>query len=320
MEVSELWHISNTDSVIRKALADDDSADVIVKSVYSLISAGTEKIISKGQLSTEMAVQMTVPFMKGSFPFPVSYGYSLVGEVVKGPENIVNRFVHLLHPHHDIALVNEIDIFLIPDSVPPKRAVYASNMETVVNAIWDSKLQFGDRVLVAGFGSIGALLALTLIQFPGIEVKIQENNAKRIKMIQECGLSLYDYEESPEYFDICFHCTGSENGLQFCIDHARKEGKIIELSWYGNKSVNLHLGGSFHTGRKSIISSQVSTIPENKISTWDFRKRKELVFKLLENDIYDRLPCLEIPFLDSPGFFNRFRNEFINEPGIIICY
>jgi threonine dehydrogenase-like Zn-dependent dehydrogenase len=193
-------------------------------------------------------------------------------------------------------------------------------METVVNAIWDSKLQFGDRVLIAGFGTIGALLALTLTQFSGIEVKVQENYFKRKKMVQDCGLSIYDNEESSEYFDICFHCTGSENGLQFCINHARKEGKIIELSWYGNKSVNIQLGGSFHTGRKSIISSQVSSIPEDKISSWDFRKRKELVFKLLGNDIYDKLPCLEIPFFDSPGFFSRFRNEYVNEPGIIIHY
>jgi threonine dehydrogenase-like Zn-dependent dehydrogenase len=320
MEVNELWHISDTDSVIRKTQVDDDSADVIVKSFYSLISAGTERIISKGQVPTEIEQQMNVPFMNGNFPFPVSYGYSLVGKVVKGPEYLANRFVHLLHPHHDFALVNEKDIFLIPDAVPDKRAVYASNMETVVNAIWDSKFQLGDKLLIVGFGTIGALLALTLSEFTGVEVMLSDNNSERKKIAKDCGLQICEEGINPEYFDICFHCSGSENGLQFCIDHAKTEGKIIELSWYGNKSVNIHIGGSFHTGRKSIISSQVSNIPKNKAFSWDFRKRKELVFKLLENEIYDRLPCIEIPFLDTPNFFNRLRNEHINEPGIIIRY
>ncbi len=321
MEIKELWHISNAESVLRKSREKTNSSLLMVQSVYSLISSGTEKIISNGLVPGSIVNQMKVPYMKGEFPFPVSYGYSLVGKVVKGSDKLLNRFVHLMHPHHDFAFVGEQDIFLLPDSVPPKRAVFASNMETVVNAIWDSKPQMGDRVLIAGFGTIGALLALTLSQFPGIDVKIKEVNLERKKFVQDCGLELFAEDKNPEAeFDICYHCTGNESGLQFCIDRTKTEGKIMELSWYGNKAVNIQLGETFHTGRKTIISSQVSAIPNDKSSSWNFRKRKELVFKLLENSIYDKLPCLEISFVDSPNFFGKLRNEFIGEPGIIIHY
>ncbi len=320
MEVSELWHISASESVLKISQSSADSAEIIVQSCYSLISAGTEKIVSLGQIPEQIAEQMKVPYMKGDYPFPVSYGYSLVGKVIKGPENLINNFVHVMYPHHNFALVEADDIFPVPDSIPPKRAVFASNLETVINAIWDSKMQLGDSILVAGFGTIGALLSLTLLQFPGIDVKVKENNKARRDYAKACGLELHDKNNSPTQFDICFHCTGSTEGLQFCIDNAKTEGKIIELSWYGNKSVNIQLGGSFHSGRKSIISSQVSSIPAYKNSSWDFRKRKELVFKLLENDIYDKLPCLEIPFAGAPVLFNRMRKEFINEPGLIIQY
>lgn len=321
MEVKELWHISDSDSVLRKSQIEPYSTSLIVQSVYSLISSGTEKNVSKGLVPDAIVNQMNVPFMKGQFPFPISYGYSLVGKVIKGPGKLLNRFVHLMHPHHDYAFGGEQDIFLLPDSVPPKRAVFASNMETVVNAIWDSKPQMGDQVLIAGFGTVGALLALTLSQFPGIDVKIKELNVERRKFTQDCGLKLFNEDETPEMdFDICYHCTGSESGLQFCIDRTKTEGKIMELSWYGNKAVNIQFGGTFHTGRKSIISSQVSAIPNDKSSAWNFRKRKELVFKLLENSMYDKLPCFEISFADSPNFFGKLRKEFIGEPGIIIQY
>lgn len=321
MEIKELWHISGTDSVIQKSQVDETLAEAVVQSYYSFISAGTERIVSMGQVPGQIANQMRVPYMKGNFPFPVSYGYSVVGKVIKGPDKLKSRFVHLLHPHHDFVLAKEQDIFLIPDKVPAKRAVFASNMETVVNAIWDSKFQLGDRILIAGFGTVGALLALTLMQFPGINVMITDRNRERKNFIKACGIELFEEGiNSDEQFDICFHCTGNENGLQLCIDHARMEGKIIELSWYGNKNVNVNLGGSFHIGRKTIISSQVSNIPVDKKTFWDFKKRKELVFKLLENNIYDRLPCLEIPFTDSPKFFNRLRNDIINEQGLIIRY
>lgn len=321
MEVRELWHISDSESVLRKRDVEPGSADLIIQSEFSLISSGSEKIVARGLVPGKTREQMKVPYMKGEFPFPVSYGYSLVGKIVKGPEKLKNRLVHLMHPHHDYAFVNEQDVFLIPGSFPVKRAVFASNMETVVNAIWDSKPQLGDKILIAGFGTIGALLALTLSQYPGIDLQIKEINPERRKFALTCGLVLFNEEKNIESeFDICFHCTGGENGLQFCIDRAKTEGKIIELSWYGNKRVNINLGGTFHTGRKTIISSQVSGIPNNKKSSWNFRKRKELVFQLLQHKIYDKLPCLEIPLEDSPQFFNKLRNEFISEPGLIIRY
>ena len=239
MEVRELWHISDSESVLRKNEAESGSEYLIIQSEFSLISSGSEKIVAKGLVPEKTRERMKVPYMKGEFPFPVSYGYSLVGKIVKGPEKLKNRLVHLMHPHHDYALVREQDVFLIPDSVPAKRAVFASNLETVVNAIWDSEPQLGDKILIAGFGTIGALLALTLSQYPGIDIKIKEINPERRKFALSCGLKLLNEVKNPESeFDICYHCTGGESGLQFCIDKAKTEGKIIELSWYGNKNMN----------------------------------------------------------------------------------
>jgi hypothetical protein len=51
---------------------------------------------------------MRAPFMGGAFPFPVKYGYSIVGQIENGPSELRGRAVFALHPHQTR--------FMIPDS------------------------------------------------------------------------------------------------------------------------------------------------------------------------------------------------------------
>ena len=45
---------------------------------------------------------MRAPFMAGSFPFPVKYGYSIVGRIEDGPAELLGRDVFVLHPHQSL--------------------------------------------------------------------------------------------------------------------------------------------------------------------------------------------------------------------------
>ena len=107
--------------------------------------------------------------------------------------------------------------------------------------------------------------------------------------------------------DIAFHTSSSSAGLQCAVDAVGFEGKIIELSWYGMKATQIELGGSFHHQRKQIISSQVGHLPSDKIARWNYYRRKELVFQLLQNEIFDQHISHSINFENSPEFFNQLR-------------
>ena len=48
---------------------------------------------------------------------------------------------------------------MIPDEVPPARAVLAANLETAINGLWDARPHVGDRVTVIGAGTVGCLVA-----------------------------------------------------------------------------------------------------------------------------------------------------------------
>ena len=314
MTTQALWHISATKSTLQStSLPQILSNQVAIKSLYSLVSTGTEKLVATGQVPPSMHQLMRVPSMGGDFSFPVKYGYSLVGQVTsKG--NLKGQLVHLLHPHQDALVTDSTNISLVPPNIPAKRAALASNMETALNAIWDSGVSVGDKVVVCGFGMIGGLVARLLALMPAVEVVVLEKNAYRIDQAIQMGFTTNP--SNLKDFDYSFHTSGSSSGLQACIEAVGMEGKIIELSWYGTKAVQLQLGADFHYHRKQIISSQVGHVPFAKNARWDYARRKAVVWELLKNPVFDAHITHEIPFGESPAFFEDLRQGTVLNEGL----
>ena len=89
----------------------------------------------------------------------MKYGYALVGRVAAGPAELLDRVVFVLHPHQTRCVVPAAAAVVVPESVPPARAVLAANMETALNGVWDAALPPGDRLCVIGAGVVGLLAA-----------------------------------------------------------------------------------------------------------------------------------------------------------------
>lgn len=304
-----LWHISPESSVIRQLPLPKPTDDTLwVKSIISLVSPGTETTVASGQVPQDMQEAMRVPYMLGDFTLPCTYGYSLVAEVVAGTADWPGKHVHLLHPHQSAALVASADVVAIPAGISAENAALVSNIETVVNAIWDSQCQLGEPVVIAGFGCIGALLALTLKHVHFGPVYVIEPNTQRAAIATEMGLSVIT-EAKPDECAVAFNTSASSTGLQRCIDAVGFEGRVLELSWYGTRSTQVQLGHDFHSKRKQIICSQVSNIPTRKQNYWTIQRRKQLAFELVGSGIYDQLPRQVIPFHSAPELFERLRQK-----------
>ena len=77
-----LWYVGPGQAEIRTEwLAPLADGHVRVRSRYSAISRGTEALIAAGRVPESEYQRMRAPFMGGSFPFPVKYGYATVGEI-----------------------------------------------------------------------------------------------------------------------------------------------------------------------------------------------------------------------------------------------
>lgn len=289
----ELW-FTNKGSVEIKPVKLPITNDLVyVKSLFSLISSGTEKLAYLGEIPKSLHATMKVPYMKGEFSFPFTYGYSLVGEVVQPGHKYNGRIVHLLHPHQTYAQVEEQSISLIPKGVDPKLAVLASNLETALNAVWDGGIKIGENVLIVGFGTIGALLGGVLRSMKHVKVYVLENDERRISLAKKLGFTIFDSTIS---VDATFNTSANEEGFQKGLNAVGFEGRLIELSWYGNKEISVNFGGDFHSQRKKIISSQVSSLPVSMRSTWDYERRKQVVYELLQDEYFSKLPLEKILF------------------------
>lgn len=322
MEANALWHINPSLSIIRpQTLGDLRDDECLVQTRFSMVSMGTERLVCRGGIGETAYKQMEVPYMQGEFSFPLTYGYSLTGEVIDGPREWIGERVHCMHPHQDICQVNTKDLTVIPDSVSMDRAVLASNLETAINGIWDGQPMMGQRILVIGYGLIGAMLAQLVKPLPGIELWVKEPHPFRADLARNAGHQIVEKENSASKpFDLVFHTSATSAGLQWAIDASGMEANIIEMSWFGQQDVNLDLGADFHFGRKQIRSSQVSQIARPAQSQFDHHRRKDLVFRILADPIWQSFLGKGISFADSPAFFQELRQQPVNELNAYFIY
>jgi len=261
---------------------------VEVQATFSGISRGTESLVFSGQVPAELHASMRCPHQAGELSFPVKYGYCSVGRVSAGAERVGQK-VFCLYPHQDRYVVAARDVVPIPDAVPERRAVLAANMETAINGLWDAAPAVGQRVAVIGAGAVGLLCASLLRQFPGIELEVVDVAPEKDAVCRALGLTPVRPARAARECDLVLHASGSPAGLALALELAGFEASIVELSWYGTKSVPLALGGRFHNARLRIQSSQVGHVATRQRARWSYRRRMELALRLLAEPAYDAL-------------------------------
>ena len=117
-------------------------------------------------------ISACAPFQAGDFPRPVKYGYASVGRVPDGAPDLLDRLVFVLYPHQTHYVVPAQAVFVLPESVPPARAVLAANLETAINGLWDARPHIGDRIAIVGAGTVGCLVAWLAGRIPGCQVEL----------------------------------------------------------------------------------------------------------------------------------------------------
>ena len=272
----------------------------LVRTLFSGISRGTERLVFNGAVSQSEWERMRAPHQEGTFSFPVKYGYCATGVVEEGPPQLIGRTVFCLHPHQDYFNVPVSALVPVPDGVPARRATLAANMETALNALWDGGAGPGDRIVVVGAGVVGLLVTSLAARLPGAEVTTIDVDESRRPMVESLGGRFARPDEAPREADIVFHASATAAGLATAINCAGLEGTIVEMSWYGDKPVAAELGGAFHSRRLKLVSSQVGQVAASRRPRWDYRRRVEAATRLLNMPALDALVAEEVAFEEAP--------------------
>jgi threonine dehydrogenase-like Zn-dependent dehydrogenase len=257
-------------------------------------------LVFRGQVPPSQYDLMRAPFQEGDFPGPVKYGYLNVGIVEAGPPQLRGRTVFCLYPHQTAYVVPARSVVLVPDDVPPERAVLAGTVETAVNALWDAAPLVGDRIAVVGAGMVGCCVARLLAGIPGTTVTLVDVDEGRAEVAAALGVGFALPAEAAGDCDLVVHASASAAGLQQSLDLLVPEGTVIELSWYGDSDVTLSLGGAFHSRRLGIRASQVGAVAPARRATRTTTDRLALALDLLRDPAFDALLSGTSRFSDLP--------------------
>ncbi len=288
----------------REQLATPAQDEVLIRTLYSGVSRGTESLVFNGRVPESEFSRMRAPFQSGEFPAPVKYGYCSVGCIEKGPDALLNKTVFCLFPHQDRYVVPASAVLEVPDEVPAKRAVLAANMETAINGVWDAEPMLGERICVIGAGVVGALVAYLCGQVPGVDVHLVDINPERRKLAEQLGVAFATPEQAPHDQDCVIHASGQSAGLRQALELVGSEGRIVEMSWFGEGDVTIPLGGAFHSQRLTLKASQVGQLPPKLRPRWDYQRRLRLALSLLVDARLDALISGESDFTQLPTVAN----------------
>lgn len=311
-----LWYVAPQRAEIRVAPLPARGPDAVrVETEWSAVSRGTERLVFNGLADPQHGLRMRAPLQEGDFPFPVKYGYCSVGRVTDGPADLAGRMVFCLAPHQDVFNAPVAAVIPLPPDLPPRRATLAANMETALNALWDSGAGAGDRVVVVGAGLVGLLVAALAAQLPGARVTAIDPDGSRGAVAEALGFAFAPDASRLRDADVVIHASATAAGLEAAIACCGTEARLVELSWYGDAKVSVGLGGAFHARRLSIVSSQVGAIPPARRPRWDFRRRLATALELLRDDRLDALITQDVAFADLPRELGRILAP--GAPGIV---
>ena len=296
-----LWYVGPGRAEIRQErLGPLAEGTIRVRALYGAVSRGTEALIAAGKVPASEYQRMRAPFMGGSFPFPVKYGYATVGRVEAGPDRLLGRTVFALHPHQTLFDVPVEAAVPLPQDVPVSRAVLAANMETALNATWDAAPVPSGPIAVVGAGVVGSLAGVLFARTPGAEVTLIDINPAREDLARALGINFAAPENAPADCNLVVHTSADPKGLATAIAITGDEATVLELSWYGDGTVPVPLGGAFHSRRLKLVSSQVGRVAPSRRATTTHRQRLEQAIALLADARLDALLTPAVPFPELP--------------------
>ncbi|HEU5157891.1 MAG TPA: dehydrogenase [Streptosporangiaceae bacterium] len=281
------------------------AGEVLVRTLYSGISRGTEALVWRGGVPASQYEAMRAPFQEGDFPGPVKYGYLNVGLVEEGPPGLRGQTVFCLYPHQTRYVVPARAVTPVPAAVPPGRAVLAGTVETAVNAMWDAAPLLGDRIAVVGAGMVGCCVARLLAGFPAVRVQLVDTDPARAAVAAALGVDFATPDRAAGDCDLVIHASATEAGLNRSLELLVPEGVVIELSWYGDRRVSLPLGEAFHSRRLVVRGSQVGTVAPARRGRRDHAHRLALAMDLLADPAFDALITGECRFDELPAVLPR---------------
>ena len=341
VKAQALWFTGPRLVEIRQAAVPAPGAgEVLVKTIVSAVSAGTELLIYRGQAPSDLLADDTLPALKGTLAFPLRYGYAAVGRVVglgSGvSEALAGRTVFAFQPHatHFTAPVG--GLLSIPEATPAECAAFLPNVETAVNLLLDGTPRVGEQVAVLGQGTVGLLVTALLARLPLASLVAADGFALRRQASLSLGANacldpanddtthelhlLLQGDRLYPGADLTYELTGNPSALDLAIGVTGVGGRVVIGSWYGTKRAAPDLGGRFHRSRIRLISSQVSSLAAELSAAWTTGRRLSFALSLVPTLPLAGLISHRIPFQQAAQAYRMLDEDPSQTIQVLLTY
>ncbi len=302
MEMTSLYFLApgNVD-VRQEQLAQPGPDQVLVRTLLSAISSGSEMLLYHGQFPDNIALDANIESLAGAATYPLKYGYSAVGEIIERGDKVnpdwIGKRVFSFQPHVSHFVTETSSLQVIPEGLTVEDAVFLPNLETALNFVMDGAPLIGENVVIFGQGIVGLLTTALLAQFPLSSLMTIDRYPLRRQASLDFGADfclepsetksivqtiLELQKESYRGADLSYELTGDPKVLNQAVEICGFNGRIVIGSWYGKKQAVLDLGGWFHRSRIKLVSSQVSSINPEFSGRWDKSRRFQVAWEMLK--------------------------------------
>lgn len=293
-------------AVVDEPLRAPAEGEILVQTLYSGISTGTELSFVKG---TNPALHAAWDPELGAFDrdrAPLGYplrrlGYMEVARVIESRaagigvgERVAMTYGHRSHHVADVA---REPVVAIPPDVDALLGVFIAHMGPICAngllhaaaeavGVEASSLSDGvaeQTVVVTGAGVVGLLVAVFAAHHGAAAVAVVDGTPRRLAAAAELGFTPLDDRQQPWRWvkthwghgpgdrgaDVVFQCRGQDWALAEALRCCRPQGTVIDLAFYPGGAPRLHLGEEFHHNGLAIRAAQIARVPRGLAGRWD---------------------------------------------------
>lgn len=285
--------------VRQETVAEPGAGEVLIEGERSLVSSGTELNIYRAEIGT--AEEVALPTTRGRFPFPLQYGYQVVGRVAAAGEGVdltAGQRVFAVHPHQDLFVMPVLSpadgsrrlVTPLPDDLSSDRAAFANLFAVALNGLLDAPVRHGDVVVVSGLGTVGMFAGFLARATAGRLVLSDPLTSRRTRASWIGADAVVAPDDVAEVVadlsrgrgaDLHVEASGSPAALQGALRTTGVEGTVLVLSYFGTREVRLELSPEFHYRRQRIVSSMVGRVGSGLEPRWDRERRTTVAYDLL---------------------------------------
>jgi len=268
----------STVEIVDRPIPEYNRDEVLVKTLYSAISPGTEISIYRNKYRFPrfdlLEGMFCVPPTRrtGTFSFPFSPGYQNVGRVVEVGSQVtgfqVGDAVVSRSPHQEYIVPTYHFAAKLPDDLDLESAPYIGLVMTTMHTVQMAEVQYRDAVAIVGQGAVGNLVMQQAKLAGASKVIAIDLYDKNLEISKACGA---DYVINPRKkdlpkevrsitsergADVVFEVGGSPSAVRDSSLLTRKRGKLVIVSHHVQPlQSDFSLGDELYHNELKVIAS-----------------------------------------------------------------